>query len=351
MEENPVLIVGAGPTGLALALFLKHQGVDVRIIDKDEGPGEASRAMVVQARTLEFYEQLNFAERAIERGTKVGVIDLRKQGKPLASLSLGDLGADLSAFPFALCFPQDHHEQLLIEELARVGVHVERQTVLIDFKEQDDYIDVTLEKNKILESTQTSYLCGCDGASSTVRHVLNIIFPGGTYQERFFVADIVRKDNGMIAADHVNLCMEEASFCAVLPVRQSGTERLIGIVPPHLAQKEQLTFEDIRPSVEKLLGLHVEEMHWFSTYHVHHRVANQFRQGRAFLLGDAAHIHSPAGGQGMNTGIGDAINLAWKLAGVIKKINDPKILDTYETERRAFAMILVKTTDRVFQGV
>ena len=137
----------------------------------------------------------------------------------------------------------------------------------------------------------------------------------------------------------------------MLPARASGTQRLIGIVPRELSDRADLTFEDVRPGAEQMLGLQVLETNWFSTYRVHHRVAERFRQGRVFIAGDAGHLHSPAGGQGMNTGIGDAVNLAWKLANSLKGRTSPAVLDSYEPERIAFARTLVRTTDRAFRGM
>jgi FAD binding domain len=172
-------------------------------------------------------------------------------------------------------------------------------------------------------------------------------FPGGTYEQLFYVADV--QANGRAFTQEVNACISPDSFVLVFPVRSSGMFRLIGIVPEEIAGDEGLSFEEIRPYVKKQIDVDVDKVNWFSKYHVHHRVADHFRQGRVFIAGDAGHIHSPAGGQGMNTGIGDAINLAWKLAAVIRGRTSPAVLDTYETERIAFARTLVATTDRLFQ--
>lgn len=175
---------------------------------------------------------------------------------------------------------------------------------------------------------------------------LGLGFPGGTYKQIFYVSDVQMEEP---FDQRVNACISSSAFCLVFPVRDKGTFRLIGIIPPPIAGKEDVTFEDLRPYIKKQLDISVTKVNWFSKYHVHHRVADHFRQGRVFIAGDAGHIHSPAGGQGMNTGIGDAVNLAWKLASVIRGRASAAILDTYESERIAFARTLVSSTDRLFQ--
>jgi hypothetical protein len=181
-----------------------------------------------------------------------------------------------------------------------------------------------------------------------VRETLQLGFPGGTYEQLFFVAD-VKTAQGFSRDLYINL--GEHILTLMFPVRSNGMQRLIGLVPPELSHREELSFEDIRDQVEGLLDIKVMQVNWFSTYRVHHRVADKFRLGRAFLAGDAGHIHSPAGGQGMNTGIGDAVNLGWKIAHVLQNRADPSLLDTYDPERIGFARSLVATTDRAFTGL
>jgi hypothetical protein len=173
-------------------------------------------------------------------------------------------------------------------------------------------------------------------------------FPGGTYDQLFYVAD-VKIDRGFVR--DLWICLGEHMLSLMFPVRASGMQRLIGLVPPELSNRESLSFEDIRNQVEPLLDIKVTEVNWFSIYRVHHRIAGKFRVGRAFLVGDAAHIHSPAGGQGMNTGIGDAVNLGWKLVHVLQGRATPSLLDSYEPERIGFARTLISTTDRAFTGM
>ncbi len=345
--NNQVLIVGAGPTGLVLAMWLAKSGISFRIIEKNAGPGQASRAMAVQARTLEFYRQLGIADRAISSGIRVRGGHLRQGSHVVADFPFNDIGSDLSPYPFVLSLPQDDHERLLVACLEEIGVRVEWNTQLIQFQAEEKSVKVALRKADKDEDFEFAYICGCDGAHSTVRQGVGLGFPGGTYEQLFYVTDVQLE--GATFGPDVNACISTDSFCLVFPVRSSGMFRLIGIVPPELGTGEGVTFEEIRPYVKKQIDVDVRAVNWFSTYRVHHRVADHFRQGRIFIAGDAGHIHSPAGGQGMNTGIGDAVNLAWKLATVLRGRTNPAVLDTYETERIAYAHTLVETTDRLFQ--
>lgn len=353
MNDTQVLIVGAGPTGLALALFLAKAGLQPRIIEKNSGPGQASRAMAVQARTLEFYRQLGFADEFVSQGIPIEAIYLRAHGQATAEIKIKDFGEGLSPYPFILSFPQDDHERLLVKHLAEAGVEVEWETELMEQQDTGAGIRVVLQKpGSMSEESTVDYLCGCDGAHSLVRESLGLGFAGGTYEKNYFVADV--EATGEAAGTHsFSLCLGEHDFLIVLPVRRTGMHRLIGVIPEEVQKEltagEAVTFEALRPYAEKAARVSVQTVNWFSTYKVHHRVADHFRVGRAFLLGDAGHIHSPVGGQGMNTGIGDAVNLAWKLAAVVQGNADGSLLDTYETERIAFAHSLVATTDQLFQ--
>ena len=348
MAQTEVLIVGAGPTGLVLALWLAKLGVRVRIIDKTAEPGTTSRALAVQARTLELYRQLDLTDAVIARGHKVPAVNLWVKGEAAARLPFEDVGVGLTPYPFLHIFPQDEHERLLIERLQRFGVAVERRTELLRFTDADKGVIARLRGSDGQEQDcEASYLAGCDGARSLVRESLGTGFPGGTYRQIFYVADVEASGPAVNGELHVDL--DEADFLAVFPLAAERRARLIGTVRDERAEHaESLKFEDISDRAIQHLKVQVDKVNWFSTYHVHHRVTGHFRQGRAFLIGDAAHIHSPAGGQGMNTGIGDAINLAWKLAAVLGGRAPEALLDSYEAERIGFARRLVATTDRVF---
>jgi 2-polyprenyl-6-methoxyphenol hydroxylase-like FAD-dependent oxidoreductase len=346
-----VVIAGAGPTGLVLALWLRRQGVGVRIIDRTAAPGTTSRALAVQARTLELYRQLDLADAVVARGYRVPAVNLWARGTRAARVDFGSIGEHLTPFPFLEIYPQDEHERLLIERLEALGVSVERRKELTGFTDSGSTVRVELRTaDGKTETAEARYLAGCDGARSTVREGLAMGYAGGTYRQVFYVADIEGAGppiNGELHAD-----LDEADFLAVFPLAGPGRARLIGTVREERAEHpESLRFEDVSQRAIQHLGLVVSKVNWFSTYHLHHRVAAHFSRGRVFLLGDAAHIHSPVGGQGMNTGIGDAINLAWKLAAVLGGRADEALLATYEAERIGFAQRLVATTDRVFSFV
>jgi 2-polyprenyl-6-methoxyphenol hydroxylase-like FAD-dependent oxidoreductase len=351
MKQSDVLITGAGPTGLVLALWLTKLGVKVRIIDKTAEPGTTSRALAVQARTLELYRQLDLTEAVLKRSHKVPAVNLWVKGEPATRLSFERIGSDLTPYSFLHIFPQDQHERLLIERLEALGVSVERRTELVSFTEEGRRVIARLRGPEGQEETcDPSYIAGCDGAHSAVRDVIGTGFPGGTYRQIFYVADVEAAGPPIDGELHVDL--DEADFLAVFPLAGQGRARLIGTVRDERADRAHtLKFEDVGDRAIGHLKVDVRKVNWFSTYHVHHRVAERFREGRAFLVGDAAHIHSPAGGQGMNTGIGDAINLAWKLAAVLAGHAHDKLLGSYEAERIGFARRLVATTDRVFSFV
>lgn len=349
MSKTKILIAGAGPTGLTLALWLTRLGVPVRIFDKAAAPGETSRALAVQARTLEFHRQIGVVDDVLAAGVKLERLTIHTPAGVAARLPLSDFGRGISPYSFAFALPQDIHERVLITHLERAGVEVERNTELVAFQDKGHAVIATLSKDGETETVVTSYLAGCDGAHSTVRHGLNIGFPGGAYEQSFYVADV--KGRGDITRNGMDTTISTYGFAIVMPVRQSGSIRLIGIVPKAHEADDKISFEAIRADVERDTGVTVDEVNWFSTYRVHHRVAESFRVGRVFLVGDAGHIHSPAGGQGMNTGMGDAVNLAWKLGAVVQGRADARLLDSYEPERIAFAHKLIESTDTVFRFV
>jgi 2-polyprenyl-6-methoxyphenol hydroxylase-like FAD-dependent oxidoreductase len=346
-----VLIVGAGPTGLVLALCLARLGTRVRIVDKAAEPGTTSRALGVHARTLEFYRQLGIADDVVGNGSKTAGVNLWVKGSRVARIPLSTIGEGQTAFPYILMYPQDVHERFLIEKLMDEGVAVERSTEFLRLEEKEGCVRAVLKRpDGSEEKFDAAYLAGCDGASSPVRHALAIEFSGGTYTHLFYVADV--EATGPSTNYEVHVDLEDADFLAVFPLLRKGHVRVVGSVRDDQAEKgEALTFDDVRSKPIRNLNLDVSAENWFSTYRVHHRVAQRFRHGRVFLLGDAAHVHSPVGAQGMNTGIGDAVNLSWKLASVLGGSASEALLDTYEPERIAFARRLVSTTDRVFSFV
>jgi 2-polyprenyl-6-methoxyphenol hydroxylase-like FAD-dependent oxidoreductase len=348
-RDTQVLIVGAGPTGLTLALWLKRLGVDIRIIDKSSGPGETSRAIAVQARTLEFHRQIGIVEDVLAEGVRLKQFTMRRPGGIAAQLPVSEFGKGVTRYSFAFALAQDVHERVLIRHLQIAGVTVERETELVGFMDDGAGVTATLRKPDESISVRANYIVGADGAHSAVRHGMKLGFPGGTYEQSFYVADVM--GHGPYTPEGLDIVLGAYGFAIIIPVRQSGSLRLIGIVPKRFEAESNLTFEMIRDDVERESGIKVETVNWFSHYRVHHRVADHFRKGRAFIAGDAGHIHSPAGGQGMNTGMGDAVNLAWKLAAVLQGRARPELLDSYEPERIAFARSLIKGTDQAFRLV
>ena len=355
--KAPILITGAGPSGMALALWLHKLGTPFRIIDKLSGPGQTSRATVVHAHTLEHYRQLGIAERLVEAGIEVHQLVITHRGSETRRIQLTHGGEDaLSPYPYMLALPQDMHEQILVDVLRERGVEIERNIELLENKENEGagVVEAKLRRADGSEEVfAASYVCGCDGAHSTIRHAAGINMAGGTYSQRFFVADIDVAPGTLPAGPtDLNLNMSTHEYCMVIPTIKHGNARLIGFVPKDKVDLEHVTLDDVLPNVKECVPkLQVTGVKWFSAYRVHHRAAEHFRSGRLFICGDASHLHSPVGGQGMNTGIGDASNLAWKLAYVHSGRAHESLLDTYESERIGFAHELVNTTDRGFTAL
>ncbi len=344
----PVLIVGAGPTGLVLALWLTAMGVAVRIIDKTAAPGTSSRALALHARTLELYRQMDLAEAVMARGHHVSAATLWVKGRKIRRIVPRKTGEDLTPYARLQIFPQDEHERLLIDRLAAMGVAVERGVELLDYRDEGDAVVARLStpggEEAKEEEFRCAYLMGADGARSSVRRIMGVDFAGSTYGQVFYVADVEGSGPAMDGELHADIDWTDP--LGVFPLGK-GRARLIGTVADRDGI-EGLTFGDVAARATRHMRIDVGRVNWFSVYRVHKRVAEHFRKGRAFLLGDAAHIHSPAGGQGMNTGIGDAVNLAWKIAAVLSGAADARLLDTYEAERIGFARQLLVTTDRMF---
>ncbi|MCA1595822.1 MAG: FAD-dependent oxidoreductase, partial [Chloroflexi bacterium] len=291
----PVLIVGAGPTGLVLALWLTRLGVKVRIIDRSPEPGTTSRALGVHARTLELYRQVGLADAVVESGVKTAAVNLWVKGVRAARLPFRDIGKGLSPFPYMLIYPQDAHERLLIERLEALGVKVERPLELVHFDQQSNQVRATLRRPDGSDEVCTAaYLAGCDGARSFVRESSGIGFPGGTYTRAFYVADV--EADGLPTTDELHVDLDNVELLAVFPLKGAGRVRLVGTYRDEADHdRAAATFADVSDRALKQLDLTVSKVNWFSTYRVHHRVAGRFRDRRAFLLGDAAHIHSPVG--------------------------------------------------------
>jgi 2-polyprenyl-6-methoxyphenol hydroxylase-like FAD-dependent oxidoreductase len=347
--DTDVLIVGGGPTGLMLANQLGRRRVRAMIIDRHSGPAQQTRAMAVQARTLEIYSKLGVAERVLELGRRGNGANMWARGKRRARIPLGDIGKSLSPFPYVLMLGQDDNERIMGEHLRNWGMAVRWNTELVAVEQGADRATATLRQpDGTTRKVTTAYVAGCDGGRSTVRELSGITFPGAPYEHVFFVADT--EATGPMVPEELNVYLWRDGFHLFFPMRGKDRWRVIGILPTHLRHRDDLTFEETVPAIQQEAGsgLTFRECSWFSTYRIHHRAAERFRDGRCFLLGDAAHVHSPMGAQGMNTGLQDAYNLAWKLALVVKGEADAALLDTYEQERIPVAQRLLRTTDRAF---
>jgi 2-polyprenyl-6-methoxyphenol hydroxylase-like FAD-dependent oxidoreductase len=349
--QTDVIIIGAGPTGLSLAVQLMRYNIDFVIFDKKDGVTELSKALVVHARSLEIYDQVGLADRAVVGGEQVQRVALMHDGKTSACLDFSNFGAGLSPFPFALIFEQSKNEHLLYEYLQHNGKAVQWQTELESVTQDADAVTVVVKTPSGERRTIAGrYLVGCDGASSPTRQLLGLPFEGSTHPRLFYVADVDMHFAGEAGTLYPVLGYD--SFVLMVPMQGENRWRLIGNLPEYEDQIDpEILFEAVEPKVKQLVQqpLNITTLHWFSTYKVHTRRADPFSQGRCFLAGDAAHIHSPAGGQGMNTGIQDAYNLAWKLAFVLQGKALASLLDTYNEERVANAKRLLQTTDQFFE--
>ncbi|HZF19605.1 MAG TPA: FAD-dependent monooxygenase [Burkholderiales bacterium] len=350
--DTDVLIVGAGPTGLMLANQLGRRGVRAVIVDRHSGPAQQSRAMAVHARTLEIYSKLGIAERSLELGRRGDAANMWAGGKRRARIPLGEIGKSLSPFPFVLMLGQDDNERIMGERLRQWGLAVQWNTELVSFEQSADRVTATLKQpDGSTRKVTAAYMAGCDGGRSTVRELSGIGFPGAPYEHVFFVADT--EATGTMVPEELNVYLLRDGFHLFFPMRGKDRWRVIGILPEHLRKRDDLTFEETVPALRNEAGaqLAFKQCSWFSTYRIQHRRAERFRDGRCFLLGDAAHVHSPMGGQGMNTGMQDAYNLAWKLALVVSGKADAALLNAYELERIPVADQLLRTTDRAFAAV
>jgi 2-polyprenyl-6-methoxyphenol hydroxylase-like FAD-dependent oxidoreductase len=350
--DTDVLIVGAGPTGLMLANQLARRGVKPVIIDRHSGPAQQTRAMAVQARTMEIYAQMGLANEALALGQVTAAANMWANGQHSARIPIGDIGANLSPFPFVLMLGQDDNERIMGAKLRELGVPVAWNTELVGFEQKADHVAAQVRHpDGTMRTITAAWLAGCDGSRSPVRELSRIGFPGAPYAQTFFVADTEAR--GSMIPNELNVYLWRDGFHLFFSMRGTDRWRVIGILPEELRAREDVTFDDVIPSIKREAGtdLDFRSCGWFSVYRIHHRAAERFRDRRAFLLGDAAHIHSPAGAQGMNTGLQDAYNLGWKLALVVQGKAEGALLDSYEQERIPVAKRLLQTTDRAFQAV
>lgn len=346
--KTQVLIIGAGPTGLSMATQLVRYNIDFIILEKNKQTTHLSKAVVIQARTLEIFREINIDQKAIEEGRMTTAMNMFYKGKQRVYLDLDGMGEGLSHFTFALSLEQSKTEQLLVRTLAEKEKKINWGCEFIRFEQHNGvtaYYKDADGQEKIIEA---NYIVGCDGAGSMVRHQMGASFEGDTLPKIFYVADVALK-SPVINKDELFIFLIKKGFVLFFPMEGKEHYRVIGILPDK-TEDDEFTFDEIEAPIREQMMIDVDfkEVRWFSTYKVHSRKADQFMNDRSFICGDAAHIHTPAGGQGMNTGIQDAYNLAWKIAHTINFQATPALLKSYNTERMENASHLLKTTDRMF---
>lgn len=351
MRETDVLIVGAGPTGLSLGCQLIRYGIDFVLIDDKETTTPHSRAIGVQARTLEIYEQIGIAKELIALGKPAELVRLIEGGEVRGEAVLKDIGAGLSPYPYMLVVDQGRHEALLHKYITSNKREVDWQTHLDSFEQDGTGVSaVTTNRSGVSETIRAKYLVGCDGAKSSVRHALGLTFEGDTVERLFYVADV--QIDWKYSHDALHVCLARHTITAFFPMAGENRYRIVGTFPEgHNAEEGDILYDEIERQIEldTEMELDISEVNWFSVYKVHSRAVNEFSNGRCFVAGDAAHIHTPAGGQGMNTGIQDGYNLAWKLVLACRGLAGADLLSTYNEERLPNAQRLLRTTDRMFQ--
>ena len=340
-RQVDIMIVGAGPVGLALAAELRHQGVDALIIDRNLDAAQTSRACVIHARTLEVLEPLGVTAQLLAAGVQVPIFRIRDRDRALVTIDFSEIESD---YPFTLMYPQDGTERVLLAALERLGGEVHRPSELVDFRATEDGIVANVRMDKAVVPIAARWLVGCDGMHSTVREHAGIVFEGAAYEQGFVLADLSMR--WPLSREEVSLFYSPQGLVVVAPLPDDRFR----IVATDAAAPEQPSRDYVQalldargPTVDRAL---VQEVAWSSRFRIHHRVAGTARSGRILLCGDAAHVHSPAGGQGMNTGIQDAMSLAPLLAMVQRGCGD-KVLDHWAAERHRIAGEVVAMTDRM----
>jgi 2-polyprenyl-6-methoxyphenol hydroxylase-like FAD-dependent oxidoreductase len=352
--KTDVIIVGAGPSGLALAGQFIRYGVDFVIFDQKETTTPHSKAIGVQARTLEIYEQIGLAESLIGQGAIAEKARMVVGGEVRGEIEFQEIGKGLSQYPFVLLVEQGRHEKILYDFIKSRGRDVLWQIELESLTQDESGVRANVKRaGGETEIIEAKFLVGCDGSKSPVRHSLGLKFEGSTFERMFYVADV--EIDWKFSHDALMVFLMKNNLLAFFPMVGSDRHfRIVGTFPEEFAKDEgEILYEEIEEQIKRdaELELDITKVNWFSTYKVHTRHVNKFSAGKCFLAGDAAHIHTPAGAQGMNTGIQDGYNLAWKIAMVLRGSADEKILESYNAERLENAENLLKTTDRFFNLV
>ena len=345
INQNPdVIVVGAGPVGLVAACELARRGVGVRVIDKLAQPTDQSRAIAVHARSLDMFDRMGIVDELLGTGIKAIAMQMYAGGRKLFRVPFGEVD---SAFPFTLTTAQTETERVLGEHLQALGVTVERGAELIALSQDDDGVHLTLQKGGSTERVSTSWVIGADGAHSTVRRLVGTKLAGSFLGERFLLGDVDAEHSLDLNSMHTFLAPDGP--VVVLPMRD-GRMRFLAEVhdAPGTPLNMQPTLDELQEIVDRRIGgIRVLRSHWLTSFEIHHARVPAYRWGRVFLAGDAAHIHSPAGGQGMNTGMQDVFNLAWKLAAVINGDAGDTLIDSYEVERAPVADGVITYTNRL----
>jgi 2-polyprenyl-6-methoxyphenol hydroxylase-like FAD-dependent oxidoreductase len=329
-----------------MANELVRHGVRCRIIERTVERSQTSKALAIFPRTLEAFETMGVVDRFLAAGHRIHGLTLHHRQEQIAQI---DLTSVASPFPFALALPQSETEQLLEEHLSELGIDVERNLELKGFTQTSASVRATLGRLDAPEEiVETPWLIGCDGAHSTTRHTLGADFEGAQYEESFILADVELASN--LARDRVHLFLGDDGILGLIPFAKN-LWRIVANIPSEsrLQNLPEVTFSEVQELLERraVHGLQASDPVWMARFHISHRKVRQFRQLRVFLAGDAAHIHSPAGGQGMNTGIQDAVNLGWKLAAVVRGVAPPQLLASYHIERDPVASGVLNLTDRI----
>lgn len=348
-----VLVLGAGPTGLMAALLLKRSGIDVRIIDQRAQPATESRAGVMSARSVELFASVGLAEAVFARGVPNSDFDIFVGGRRVGGFQFDHARAGDTPYRFMTMIPQSATEAILIEALADAGLAVDRRVEATGFVERDGGVDVAAKAyDGTAVAIRCAYLLGADGAHSLVRHGLGLSFEGAKYAQTFLLGDV--KIDWDLRDERFRLFLHGDRLGLYVPFQGDGVARVMTTAQADQTTDDQswgpLALEELEAGFAEAAGRPVK-LHdpvWLSRFSSHHRVVDRYRVGRVFVAGDAAHIHSPAGGQGMNTGLQDAANLAWKLASVLRRGAGDALLDTYEAERLPVARQVLTLSDRMF---
>lgn len=341
--STPLLIAGAGPTGLSLAIMLRLHGIAVRIVDRNAAPATVSKALAVWSGSLEALQAMGVVEQFLADGVRLHGLVVGDGGRQLATLAVGE-GID-SPYPYPLLLPQSRTEAILAARLAALGTEVERGVELAGLAQDGAGVTATLKRaDGTEEETRVRYLVGADGARSTVRRALAIDFEGYTEPQMFVLGD-VRIDGGGLDRRSIYIRWHNGSTVALFPFEDHVWR--IFTTRPDADDASQPTLEELQGQMDRHgpPGTRLGDPSWLSTFRTNERLAARYRVGRVFLAGDAAHIHSPAGGQGMNTGIQDAVNLGWKLGHVLQGRGNAEILlESYEAERRPIAREVIRSS-------